>query len=178
MSRYQWDKGQRTLKNAADVSDEERLILMVPRELFDRLDGYATSRGEGVEEVVIRFIQDGLEDYEPETTDGAAGEKETRKQTSDGKPASEGGAADPDNGQDGRRKERPAARLTPLTSAERVELTAKIQNLYFTGRDNEARDLQKIMNQRERYEEKPTVEQQRQQLTAATIKAGNSLVRP
>ena len=145
------------------MSEKKKLTVELDSDTHDRIIRHAEETKDTPEAAAARLIEQALRSLDSE-------------------PAKETGEDDPDN-ETSRRKERPplppaAARLTPLTPVERMELTAKIQNLYFAGRDNEARDLQKIMNQRERYEEKPTVEQQCQQLTTAIIKAGNSLVRP
>ncbi len=181
MSKFIWRNGKRFPRNAGEEETTQRVILELDVELFRELEAYCTDRGTTIEEEIIAWIESGLPEEQGTSNDDADRKKQQRQAERDSNPSKSTSENDPDNG-DSRRKERPplpptAARLTPLTPVERMEITAQIQNLYFAGRHNEARDLQKIMNQRERYEEKPSVEQQRQSLVDSIVRHGSALLK-
>ena len=78
-------RGPRNMNNAAD--EMKRIVLDVDTDLFDKLEAFAQSRGESIEEIIISAIEAALPDDAPDSDDSYAREKQTKKQSSDAKPA-------------------------------------------------------------------------------------------
>ena len=143
--------------------------------MFRELESFCTDQGVTIQECIVAWIESGLPDDQDTSTDDADREKQQKKQTSDGKPASEEGAADPDNGQDGRRKERAAAQLTPMTVLERMELNGKQQALVAQGRITEASQIRKLMDAHDaavRTQNAPALTEARSRLVEVMTAAG------
>jgi hypothetical protein len=178
VSKFIWKNGQRIPKNAAEEESTKRVILELDIELYNELEAYCIDRGITIEECIVDWIENGLPDEPDASTGDADRKKEQQKQTSDGRDPGRLSEHDEDNFSSTKNREKTKA-LVPRTPAERMEITAQIQNLFCAGRDGEARALMKIASAYDRHEQKanePGVEQQRKSLVDSIVRSGNRLL--
>ena len=181
MSRYRWENGQRIPKNAAEEASTHRVILELDVELYDELERYCTDRGESIEECIVNWIEAGLPDDQDASKDDADRKKEQKKQADDGRDSGRLSEHDEDN-----QRVRPVVQApvkdTATQAHERfLEVQGRINACLARGDFAGAKLIEQNEIGYHKVEAKlfpESKETARQQLTAAIIKAGNSLVRP
>jgi hypothetical protein len=131
---------------------------------YERLKEAAEANGKTVEEQVKILIDAGLLEADSDA-------------------ASSTGANDPDNDSQRKLLKRPADKaappepLKPISREERMQLIAKMQNLTFLGRAEEAKDLEKILAIYDRESGKqsePSFEEERRNFADAIVRNGTS----